>query len=381
MNKKFVTLFEKFYNLHLTKDVGQIPYFMHKKFNYESIIVGHKLEQNYPHLEKETEGLKLKLLPKLKIGRISISIVFYLIFNSKKIDILNLYHHRTNTYFYIWLYKKINPQGTIYLKSDLVIDGLKEYQSFVNPKYKIRNYLLNKVIKDIDIISFETKKTFQLAKIFYKEYQDKFLYLQNGFNIDDAYKYSFPKTYDSKENLIITVGRIGTYQKNNEVLLESISKIDLLDWKVYLIGPIEKEFNTYIENYYLTYPHLKNKVLFLGNVTNKKELYEYYNKAKIFCLTSRDESFGLVYTEAISYGNFIVSTDVGAVDDVTNNLQFGTLFFNQKELANNLENLINNELKMSELYPLTIKYARNEFDWSNIINKLEEKIINVKRKN
>ena len=213
MNKRFVTIFEKIQNLHLTKDVGQIPYLMYKKFNYESIIVGHKLDNSYPYLNEETKGLKLKLLPKLKIGRISLSIIWYLIFNARKIDILNLYHHRTNTYFYIWLYKKINPKGILYLKSDLVIDGLNEYQSFVNPEYTIRNYFLNKTIRNMDIISFETTQSFELANKLYKEHKHKFLYLQNGFNIDSAYKYFRPKDYELKENLIITVGRIGTFQK------------------------------------------------------------------------------------------------------------------------------------------------------------------------
>ena len=41
MSKTFVTIFEKLQNVHLTKDVGQIPYFMYKKSGYKSILVGH----------------------------------------------------------------------------------------------------------------------------------------------------------------------------------------------------------------------------------------------------------------------------------------------------------------------------------------------------
>ncbi len=109
-------------------------------------------------------------------------------------------------------------------------------------------------------------------------------------------------------------------------------------------------------------------------------MYEYYNRAKIFCLTSRDESFGLVYTEALSYGNFIVSTEVGAVLDITNNLEYGTLIENKNELAEKLESLITSETKLLNSYNFSMKYAKENFDWYNIIDKLEEKIKDVKRK-
>ncbi len=374
MSKTFVTIFEKLQNVHLTKDVGQIPYFMYKKFGYKSILVGHKIDNKYPYLKTEVEGLNLKLLPKFKIGRISLSIIIYLIFNAKRIDILNLYHHCTKTYIYAWLFKKLNSKGIVYLKSDLVAIGLNGYKSFVNPKYKIRNYLLNKVIKNIDIISMETSHTFNEINLIYYKYKEKFLYLPNGLNIYKAYSDVKLEEYALKENIIITVGRIGTYQKNNEILLEAISEIDLKNWKIYLIGPIQKEFNNYINEYYLKFPHLKNKVIFTGNIDNKRKLYDFYNRSKIFCLTSRDESFGLVYTEALAYGNYILSTDVGAVNDITDNQKYGRIFENAEGLAKNLLKLISNENVIYENYKQSVLFAESFFDWNNIIDKLEERI-------
>lgn len=379
MKKTFVTIFEKLQNVHLTKDVGQIPYFMHSKFGYHAKLVGHRFDEEYPYLYTEVKGLDLVLLPKLKIGRISVSIIFYILSNAKKIDVLNLYHHATKTYFYIWLYKLLNPKGIVYLKSDIVAIGLNEYKSFVNPKYKIRNYFFNRVIPDIDIISMETKYTFDMINGIYSKYKDKFLYLPNGLNIDAAYRYTKPKDYMNKENIIITVGRLGTHQKNNEVLLEAISKIDLQDWTVYMIGTVETKFNNYINEYYTKFPHLRHKVIFTGNIEDKKQLYHFYNRSKIFCLTSRDESFGLVYVEALAYGNFILSTDVGAIHDITDNQKYGKIINGSDDLSVELVNIINNDL-LSKHYQDSIDFAQKKFNWFNIIDTLERQIKHVRKK-
>ena len=377
--KTFVTIFEKIQNVHLTKDVGQIAYFMHKVLNYESRLVGHKIDKSYSYLDSEVRGLKLDLLPRLKIGRISLSLTYYLIMNAKKIDVLHLFHHATKTYFYIWLYKLLNKKGIVYLKSDVVVIGLNEYKSFINPKYKLRNLFFRKVIDSIDIISVETQYVYNLVQEIYPNYKEKFLYLQNGLDLKKSYEYSNPMPFNKKENIIMTVGRIGTHQKNNEVLLESISKIDLKDWKVYLIGPIEKDFEDYIISYFKKFPLLKDKVIFTGNISNKKDLYDFYNRSKIFCLTSRDESFALVYVEAIAYGNYILSTDVGAIEDITKKQKLGKVFKDEEELTKYLKYYMQNQGILEENYQNAVKHANDNFNWSSIVNKLEGRIKEIEK--
>ena len=115
-------------------------------------------------------------------------------------------------------------------------------------------------------------------------------------------------------------------------------------------------------------------MIFTGNIDNKRKLYDFYNRSKIFCLTSRDESFGLVYTEALAYGNYILSTDVGAVNDITDNQKYGRIFENAEGLAKNLLKLISNENVIYENYKQSVLFAESFFDWNNIIDKLEERI-------
>lgn len=68
---------------------------------------------------------------------------------------------------------------------------------------------------------------------------------------------------------------------------------------------------------------LINIVILVGNIENKNLLYDYYNRAKVFLLTSRLEGFAIVYPEALKFGNYIITTDVGGAKDITNNGQIG----------------------------------------------------------
>lgn len=45
----------------------------------------------------------------------------------------------------------------------------------------------------------------------------------------------------------------------------------------------------------------------------------------MFCFTSRWESYGLVLNEAKRFRNYIISTDVGAANDLLENGRYGTL--------------------------------------------------------
>lgn len=56
---------------------------------------------------------------------------------------------------------------------------------------------------------------------------------------------------------------------------------------------------------------MKDSVIFTGPIYDKKELWKWYNKSKVFLLTSRLESFALVLMEAYRFNNYVVSTDVG----------------------------------------------------------------------
>ena len=59
----FVTLFLRMKNVHLLKDVGMIPYILHRDYGVDSTMVSMKNEEKYPFLNKEVSGLKMRFLP------------------------------------------------------------------------------------------------------------------------------------------------------------------------------------------------------------------------------------------------------------------------------------------------------------------------------
>ena len=73
------------------------------------------------------------------------------------------------------------------------------------------------------------------------------------------------------------------------------------------------------------HPEKRERVIFTDSISDKQELWDYYNRAKVFVLTSRAESYALVLNEAKRFRDYIVSTDVGAAHDLLESRKYGVL--------------------------------------------------------
>lgn len=137
------------------------------------------------------------------------------------------------------------------------------------------------------------------------------------------------RSFNEKENLIITVGRLGTHQKNTQMLLRALKNVDLGDWRVKLVGPIDEKMRRELEML-RNECRSKENIEFSGAIYDKAQLMEYYSKAKVFVLTSEWESYGLVLNEARRFHDYIISTDVGAAKDIIQN-KYGRLLCKNDE--------------------------------------------------
>lgn len=400
MNKKFVTLFYPTTNVHLIKDVGMIPYYMHKVNGYESSIVCYKntpeiynligyqdyvsiLDDSYSYLNTAVRGLKVDFIPYTgKLFFFQKSVAYYLLKNSKSIDVLNLYHFTPESFLFGLIYKFKNRKGKLFLKMDAGASGLNTLKIKSNNYviYFIKNTLLIILkyffIQKLDIISNETRKGMELVGDIDSRLPKKTIYLPNG--IDDLFLKSNMINrleYKEKENIIVSVGRLGNYAKNTELLLDVLTRVNLKEWKVYLVGHIEEHFKQYIESFFDSNPQLKNKIIFTGNIVDRKELFELYNQCKIFLGTSRSESFFIALVEAMYFGNYIVSTEVGAIHDITKGGSLGSIIKNHNsvQLSNKLNSLINNTKILSDTFQQRIDWSEN-FLWSKIILRLQTAI-------
>jgi glycosyltransferase involved in cell wall biosynthesis len=376
----FVTVFTETENFHLVKDVGQLPYFMYKTEGYDATLISYKNNVEYPFIDHEVNGLKLNFIPnKGRFLFFELGVLYYLFNHSKSIDVLNLFHFKKDNILYLLIYKLVNPQGKAYIKLDMDILFFKNYNAFLFSNYRIKNFILKAltswIFKLTDLFSVETDQAKDYLLNVYPELQNKLICIPNG--VDNLYldKEIPIKAFHEKENIILTAGRIGTEQKNTELLLDALKITDLKDWKVYILGPIEESFKKYIANFYREYPQLENRVIFTGNITDRKELFDWYNRAKIFCLTSRWESFGIAFTEALCFGNYLITSPISSAAYITNNGKYGTVAkANTQEFSKAIQNSIEAGFLSTQRYTEIRSFSKENFTWPFIVKKLANKI-------
>lgn len=345
---------------YINKDDCLIPYFMHKIRGYNSVIVSEKDEER-PYLKKYLKGLKIETTnPNLQFHD---GILNYIATNYKKMDVLMLigaYH----TYFdKLDFYKKLRPDGKVYLKLDA--------NSSLIDSMNFEDYDLKSFLEKVDVISVESKamKKYLSAKIPYKKIE----YIPNGYY--DYFKDEKVK-YEEKENTIITVGRIGTKQKNNEILLEAFKLVakEIPNWNLKLIGEVESSFYEYIENYFSENSDLRERVIFTGNIESKEELFNEYRKSKIFVLTSLFEGGSPnVYSEAALNGNYIITSNIDAAIDMTDNQNIGDIFEigNVMELASIFLKRCKNEKYIESKCLYTQSYIKTYFNYEKTVLKID----------
>jgi len=382
--KTFVTIFPICENVHLTTDIGQIPFFMYKKYNYDSKIVSYKNSDAYPNLDIEVKGLKIEFLQRK--GRVSFlekAVLQYIKKNAKNIDVLDLYHFSKFTFVYGLLYKKINPKGVLLIKLDAYNETFAEGNIIKHSTNKLKNiffkYLERKFLKQVDLLCIENSEGERLLKKMYPTVAAKVVFLPVGVNdlfLADAFN-SKIRDFNKKENIILSLGRIGEKIKNHEMILRALTKTNMKEWKMVFVGPVNENFTKYFKELSGEFPVLKEKVTFIGSVTDRIELYEWYNRSKIFCMTSWHESFCHAIGEAFYFGNYIIGTEgIMSMKDITNNGKYGVTLKPDDDvaLAATFQKLIDDETKLSTLYLEIVTFSHKYFVWSNIIGKVHEQI-------
>ncbi len=386
MGKRFVTIFPICEDVHLTKDLGQIPYFLHKIYGYDSTIVCYKNSAHYTNIDEEVKGLKIDFIENL--GRISFlekGVLKYIYKNAKQIDVLNLYIFSKFTFVYGILYKLLNPTGFLFLKLDGYNETFDKETTISYSTNKIKHYILKRLekvfLKKVDLISMENSDGTRLVKQKFPSVAEKIIYLPVGVNdifLDEVFKNKH-KEFQQKENIILSVGRVGEEIKNHEMIIRAIMQTNMKGWKMVFVGTINESFKAYFEKLSEEFPSLKEKVLFTGSISSRVELYEWYNRAKVFCMTSHKESFCHAISEALYFGNYIIGTEgIMSMKDITDNSKYGVTHKDNddKALVATFQGIIDNESIVSAHNSGIINHSRNNFVWSKIIGKVHEQIEN-----
>jgi len=369
MPKKFLTLFPEAENIHLIKDVGMIPYALHRYLDYEGFLACYPSEKGYNYLDSEVKGLRLIFIKKVT-GNITIDGLLFLLFNSRKFDVLQVYHFYGRPIGWTFFFKLLNLGRKVqtYIKLDANLN-------LINTRFKsFRQKVLLFMARRADLISAETK---YIVDKLNKNWPLKIAYIPNGIEIPSDDKLV---RYEEKSDEIITVGRISDPGKAVPVLCEAfrmyVERRSDTNVKLKIVGPIDTAFQEYIDCFFNLHPGLSGKVIFVGEVNDRKMLANYYANAKIFVMTSLSEGFAFVYLEALKYGCYILSTDLPVAWDVTDNEQYGRIFpINDTEkLAQLIFDSMDNEALLREKCIPSQEFLRNHFDWEKIAKKIHQSL-------
>lgn len=352
-------------NVQILKDRMVIPYLYYRHFGRSMTIVTRKTE-DYPYLAY-LEGVRIAGLEYRddKSRDYENACRHYLLRNYKKIDILFLYGPYPQYIPIAPFYKFLRPDGKIYLKLDANAFWMDRLPVWEEP-YKL-------MFSSCDVISCESLK---LQRLLSKKWPWKIEYIPNGY-YDFFSVTTEPVPYSQKENRILTVGRIGTEQKNSEMLLEAFAKASgrLLKggWRLRLVGSVEPEFHDWVREYFERYPNLKDSVDLTGPIYDKNQLFDEYKKAKIFVLTSRMEGGPNVVSEALASCCVPVMTEIDSSGEATDEGRLGEVVPQEDSdyLARVFTRLCNDENRLQQDSEAAWRYLKRHLDYDKIVERLD----------
>jgi len=217
--------------------------------------------------------------------------------------------------------------------------------------------------------------TFQLKKIIGRKIT--IIPLGHNFEIKKSPKENFILSvgwWCDRKNLHTTLNVFSKLLKENSDLKLVIAG-DFLEGSYYI--PEEKrwesgkEYRKKIEKL-IKELSLERHIEFIG-AKSRDELHELYRKSKIFYLPSKNETFGMVYVEAMASGTPIVAMKNSAVQYVVKDGVTGFLRNDEEGQKEAILRLLTDEKLYNEVQKNCLKEAE-KYKWENVAKKWEKLI-------
>lgn len=283
------------HDVYVINSSSRFPFFFYLFPNFLLRFIESKLGFNLPNFFSRREiitkedGVKIYQLPINKFFPGSLPSDAIINKNLLKIEQNFLEGFKPDVCVGHWISPQI--QYLSYFKKKFILKTVLTLHSVPNDK-EVK--LLNKYIDDIDNIGFRSKKLIEptLNKIS-KKITNTFL-CHSG--VKDFYNLSniefTPKT---RKNIKIKICFIGNLisRKYPEILLEAANQIFNASFEIHYIG------DGYLDNYLKNMSKGKHiDVIFHGRI-ERKDVYRILEECELFVMLSKNETFGLVYLEAM----------------------------------------------------------------------------------
>jgi len=355
--------YRRWKNIELMKDKGLAGYMLANEIGAHSVMYFGTKPSDYPNLS-DLPGMDM-LYQETGSGTPD-AYLEHIIASYPEMDTLMLHGMYEQTIGYLDAYRKLRPDGKVFCGLDMNSYWMRNIQwsSAAARNFATQCDVIATSCRPLrDALNRKTSVHFPCH------------WFPNGFyNPTGVEVIADP---EQKENTIMTVGRIGTPDKNNAELLVAFARVSnaLPGWSLRLVGPVETKFQPLIEHYFSERPDLEDRVVFTGAIMNKGELYKEYAKGKVFALTSPSEGgTPNVYAEALFHGCMFITSDIDGADDITNFGELGIVYKlgDIDALSSALVKMCSNANKtaLQKHIPKALAYATKYYDWNRNAKKL-----------
>ncbi len=345
-------------DLQLTKNCGIVPFLFHKLFGFRAVMAGGR-NGEYPSLTRYLPGVVMEFIENPD----GPDVVRYIETRAADIDLLVL--HGPQEYYYaapLTRYRQLRPDGKVYLELD-PNGAWMDQLPWNTPGFRA-------FLEKTDVVGTSCRK---MQRYLAAKWPCRVEYLPNGFH--DFSGTDRPVDFSGKEDVILTVGRIGTLEKRNSLLLETFASIadELPGWRVRFVGPATPDFQALAAKLLAARPDLKDRIELPGPVYDKKALLQEYRRAKVFCLTSfKEGGTPNVVAEALFGGCYMITSAIDGAEDIVDEGRCGDVFpiDDGAALADTLRRACGNKARLLRGGQRARQYGSENFDFTKIVRRL-----------
>jgi glycosyltransferase involved in cell wall biosynthesis len=362
MSLGHVTIFIPLSIGHLFKDIGLFAAGLAKvDRSISTVIHGSRAEIEVPHqlqgwvktyrIDYGYDGWrsKWKLLRLLKQGAARS---------------VTLYHATRQNLFFALLLRMSGLK--VYLKLDMSGTDAENLTSTWRQTWRLKSLVVQTLFGVPNLVSCEDADVYRQLKAF--PWSSRRLQLIPNAMLKEVAP-TPSEVNPNRLNIIVIVGRLGTKQKNSEMVLRALAMMPLSGlggWQLHFCGPSTLAFREMLSSLLSQRPDLQDNIVLRGELDREKLTATYF-QSKVLLVTSRFEGFSLAALEAAWAGCFLVSTPVGGMAQLTDNWRLGYRLIDDDahSLAVFLRQIVANKLAGIATFECRQAYVHREFALEN----------------
>lgn len=368
---RLTVVFPTFAPFMARKDVGMIPSVMRRCFGWNTQLVVSERTQGFgPSTPGLDPAVQYTTVGDYR-GRITTSVRLAQRLVQDPPDAVLLYHLTSDSLALAHTVKLRSPKTVIALKLDIderAVSALtREHRG---SKLRLLECALR--LAPIDFLTVETRAAAEaLRAISARRWRKPLLHMPNGVDPPQVPARAQPEPW------ILTTGRLGMPQKNTEALLDAFIQVGpekLGSWKLVMAGDYAPAFRLRIDSAVRRHPWLNERLETRDWITGHEEMATLYEQSAVYCLPSRWESFGLVVTEALMHGCYVIATPVGVAPEVIDDACGQVVPVGSAEnIANALRRVVTSEVDLSAARAKARERARAYY-WSSVLVVLDREL-------